>query len=70
MRDGRKIPVLGKESFLLAKAITKSIKTQEDISGPHLHVVPAIASAKRQTKLWAKYHAQITALNLFIKSIL
>ena len=70
MRDWRKLPVLDKESFLLAKAITKPIKAQEDISGPHLHEVPAIASAKRRTKLWAKYHAQITALKSFIKSIL
>ena len=53
MRDWRKLPVLDKESFLLAKAITKPIKAQEDISGPHLHEVPAIASAQSLVRLLA-----------------
>ena len=46
-RDGRKLAGLGKESFLLAKAITKPIKTQEDVSRtPSFHEVTATASDK------------------------
>lgn len=47
IRDGRKLPGLGKESFLLAKAITKPTKTQEDVSRtPSFHEVTATARDK------------------------